>query len=129
MAAHTTGQCDAHGILTRGGDGGHAADADRPDPATRLRLLRLLAEDWEAWLQRPTASAGTIRGVRMPITGQNDGGNGAAKGNAMRDRIHAGKRPTTSWKAKLAVRGRKLRHRLRSGGRGPDDGIVVSLLD
>eukprot|EP00974_Lingulodinium_polyedra_P088234 8555428-Lingulodinium_polyedra.AAC.1 len=62
MAAHTTKQCDAHDILTRRSDGGCAADADQPDLATRLRPLRLLVEDWEGWLQRPTASAGTIRG-------------------------------------------------------------------
>eukprot|EP00974_Lingulodinium_polyedra_P018140 1756639-Lingulodinium_polyedra.AAC.1 len=61
MTAHTTEQCDAHDILTRRGDGCYATDADRPDLVTRLRLLRLLAEDWEVWLQRPTASAGTIR--------------------------------------------------------------------
>eukprot|EP00974_Lingulodinium_polyedra_P073097 7075262-Lingulodinium_polyedra.AAC.1 len=64
----------------------------------------------------------------MPATGQTNGGNDVAEGAATRDRISAGKRPTATWKAKLAVRGRKLRHRLRSGGRCPDDGIV-NLLD
>eukprot|EP00974_Lingulodinium_polyedra_P023929 2317677-Lingulodinium_polyedra.AAC.1 len=64
----------------------------------------------------------------MPGASSATGDTGTDKDVVAKDRIAAGKRPTAAWKAKLALRGRRLRHRLRNGARYPDEG-VVNLLD
>eukprot|EP00974_Lingulodinium_polyedra_P054335 5224516-Lingulodinium_polyedra.AAC.1 len=78
-------------------------------------------EDWEGWLRRPTASAGTIRGVQMPSASSAAGVADTSQDALARDRIAAGKHPTATWRTRLARRRRRLRHRLRSGAKYPDD--------